>query len=49
MKNNKENIKATGIWSLKKFADDKAFQENNAYFSEIIGKNILLNTGINEL
>ena len=49
MKKNKESIKAVGIWSLRKFQNQEAFQNNMPYFSEIIGKNILLNGGINEL
>ena len=49
MNKNKEAIKATGIWSLRKFENEQAFKNNMPYFSDIIGKNILLNGGINEL
>lgn len=45
----KEAIKLRGLWSIKKFASKEAFERGEAYDEHIIGENLLLNEGINEL
>mgnify|MGYP007016092739 FL=1 len=49
MKAQKENIKIIGLWKLRKFANKEEFEKGNAFFDKLIGKNLLLNEGINEL
>lgn len=48
-KEQKEKGKLVGLWSLKKFASQEAFERGESYEDKFIGKNLLLNVGINEL
>ena len=45
----KQRGKLIGLWSLKKFASQEAFERGEAYEDRPIGRNCLLNVGINEL
>ena len=44
-----EKLKAHGVWKIRKFASQEAFERGEAFEDKFIGENLLLNEGLNEL